>query len=217
MRLWTFVPFVNAKFRYDSRAVFDPARLSEFAALFFDLDGTLADSMPVHYRAWRSVLDPQGIEFPEAIFYSWGGTPAREIAARLKREASAEFDSEALATEKEARFLLLLPEVQAIGEVCELARLAHARGLALGVVSGGRRAIVERTLELIGLRAMFSVVIASEDTPQGKPAPDPYVLAASRLHVDPALCLVFEDSQTGEASARGAGMQVERVDQWVRD
>ncbi len=186
--------------------------LARYDALLFDCDGTLADTMPLHYRAWRTALDPLRVEFPETLFHSWGGTPTRRIAEQLSARSGVAFDPAAVSSGKESIFLSLLDGVQPIAPVRALAIRAHALGKRIAVVSGGRRDIVQRTLVLIGIADYFETLVCSEDTVRGKPAPDPFLEAARRLNVAPAQCLVFEDSETGSAAAHGAGMECIRVD-----
>ncbi|MBS0656964.1 MAG: HAD family phosphatase [Verrucomicrobia bacterium] len=180
--------------------------LDRFDALLFDCDGTLADTMPIHYRAWRQTLDPLGIDFPQATFDAWGGTPAREIVARLALSHGLTLDAHEVSEGKESLYLTMLERVARIEAVCTVAEQAAREGRVVACVSGGRRAIVEHTLELIGLRALMRVVIGAEDYARGKPHPDPFLAAATRLGVEPARCLVFEDTGTGEAAAHAAGM-----------
>lgn len=186
--------------------------LDSFAALLFDCDGTLADSMPIHYRAWRATLDPLGLDFPRETFDAWGGTPAREIVARLAEAQGRTLDAHSVAEEKEELYLTYLDRVDRIEPVCLVAERAAQEGRVVACVSGGRRAIVEHTLDLIGVRSIMHAVIGAEDYARGKPFPDPFLAAARKLGVDPAECLVFEDTGTGEAAATAAGMACVRVD-----
>lgn len=186
--------------------------LDQFAALLFDCDGTLANTMPIHYRAWRQTLDPLKIDFPQATFDAWGGTPAREIVARLAESHGLILDAHEVAEGKESLFLTMLDRVERIERVCLLAEESARAGRVVACVSGGRRAIVEHTLDLIGVRHIMQAVIGAEDYARGKPHPDPFLAASQRLGVEPTRCLVFEDTGTGEAAAHAAGMQCVRVD-----
>ncbi len=183
----------------------------DFAAYLFDLDGTLADTMPLHYRAWRATLDPHGAEYPEELFHRLGGTPTRRIVEILNERQGLAMDPEEIASEKEQRYIASLGEARPIPAVAAAADDARQRGLLVAVVSGGTREPVVRTLLALGMREWFPVIITAEDTARGKPAPDPYLAAAARLGVEPARCLVFEDSETGVAAAAAAGMQCVRV------
>lgn len=176
-----------------------------FRGYIFDCDGTLADTMPLHYRAWRRAMAEEGIEFPEALFYAWGGRPAREIVTELAQRSGRIIDAEEVAARKERYFEEILHEAEPIEPVLDIARRMH--GLApLAVASGGMRQIVEATLNHLGARHLFDAVVCYGDYARGKPAPDPFLEAAKRIGVPPQDCLVFEDSPTGLEAARAAGM-----------
>ena len=186
-------------------------------ALIFDCDGTLADTMPLHFRAWRRVLDGLGHThvFPESQFYAFGGVPAREVLIRLKDEHALDFDVDELTEEKEAAFAELVVESVPIPEV--VAEAQRFFGVApLAVASGGQRELVEGTLERLGIRELFPVVVGSQDTERGKPEPDLFLLAAERLGVDPKTCVVFEDAPAGIEAARRAGMMAVDVTRHIR-
>jgi HAD superfamily hydrolase (TIGR01509 family) len=182
-----------------------------FAAFLFDCDGTLADTMPLHYRAWRSTLDPLGAEYPEELFYEWGGTPTRRIVAQLNERNGLSMPVEATARHKEEAFLALLDEAKAIEGVMGYARERIAAGQRVAVVTGGTRRVTERIMQAIGAANLFTTLVTSEDVAQGKPAPDCYLEAARRLGATPPSCLVFEDTRIGLAAAAAAGMQAVHV------
>jgi beta-phosphoglucomutase-like phosphatase (HAD superfamily) len=186
-------------------------------ALIFDCDGTLADTMPLHFRAWRRVLDRLGHVhvFPKTQFYALGGVPAREVLVQLRDEHTLDFDVDALTEEKEAAFAELVVDSVPIPEV--IAEAQRFFGVApLAVASGGQRELVEGTLQRLGIRELFPVVVGSQDTERGKPAPDLFLLAAKRLGVDPKACVVFEDAPAGIEAARRAGMMAVDVTRYIR-
>jgi beta-phosphoglucomutase-like phosphatase (HAD superfamily) len=175
-------------------------------ALIFDCDGTLADTMPAHYRAWVDILGRQGIPFPEDRFYALAGTPTREIIRILAAEAGKTVDIPALVRAKEEGFLVQIAEVLPIAPVVEIARAA--RGVhPMAVASGGQRRIVERTLAQIGILDWFGALVTAEDTVKHKPDPDLFLEAARRLGVPPEICVVYEDADLGIEAARRAGMK----------
>jgi HAD superfamily hydrolase (TIGR01509 family) len=177
-----------------------------FLGYIFDCDGTLADTMPVHYRAWKRALSEEGADFPEEVFYQWGGRPSVDIVASLNERCGLSMPLVETVERKERYFLELLPEVQAIHPVVDIARRTRSHA-PMAVASGGHRGLVAATLELLGIHEWFDAVICAEDYKNGKPAPDPFLVAASRLGVPPESCLVFEDSPTGIESAKAAGME----------
>ena len=180
-------------------------RLQDYTAILFDCDGTLADTMPAHYRAWLHVTKHHGILFDEDRFYALGGRPTRDILATLANEASIEIDLDHASEMKETAFLEQVKYVKAIDPVIAALRRAHGH-LPVAVVTGGYRDVCEKILLQIGIREFFDCIVASEDTNRHKPHPDPFLEAARRLGVAPEGCLVWEDSDLGIEAARQAGM-----------
>lgn len=178
-----------------------------FGAYLFDCDGTLADTMPLHYRAWRATLDPLGAEFPEELLYELGGTPTRRIVEILNESQGLAMPAAEVARQKSEAFVAMLAEARPIDEVMGIARRAILAGEKVAVVTGSTRWVVEQILGAIGAADLFSTVVASEDVFRGKPAPDGYLEAARRLGVPAGECLVFEDTRTGIEAAMAAGMQ----------
>jgi HAD superfamily hydrolase (TIGR01509 family) len=180
--------------------------LSAADAILFDCDGTLADTMPAHYRAWLEITRAHGLAFDEDRFYSLGGRPTRDIIATLAREAGVEIDIDHAATVKERSFLDQLARIEAIGPVVEVVRRLRGR-VPMAVVTGGYQAVCRRILDHIGLGGAFDTIVASEDTDRHKPDPDPFLEAARRLGARPERCVVWEDSDLGLEAARRGGMQ----------
>jgi len=181
-----------------------------FRAYLFDCDGTIADSMPLHYNAWKAVLADWNCEYPEELFYSWGGKPVRKIVADLNKIHGLKMPVEAIATRKESLYLEQIPLLKAIPEVLEHIEAEHGR-IPFAVVSGSTRDSVVGSLSVLGLLDKFDTIVSAEDYAHGKPAPDGYLLAAARLGVAPADCLVFEDTDMGIEAAVAAGMAFVKV------
>lgn len=178
----------------------------DFAAYIFDCDGTLADTMPTHYKAWTTALGEHARDFPEALFYELGGVPTARIVEILNERHGHTLPVSATVEIKEAIFLKLSHEIAAIEPVVALARKYHGVK-PLAVASGGHRRIVLNTLRALGIADLFQAIVCAEDYQRGKPSPDPFLEAALRLDVAPERCLVFEDTATGIAAATAAGMQ----------
>jgi HAD superfamily hydrolase (TIGR01509 family) len=177
-----------------------------FAGYIFDCDGTIADTMPTHYRAWQQTLKELGGDFPEDLFYQWGGRPSADIVLALNEIQGLTMDVESTVHRKERHYLAAVHEVVPVVPVLEIARRMH--GIKpLAIASGGHRELVHATLNAIGIIEMFDAIICFEDYPRGKPFPDPFLVAAERIGVAAADCLVFEDSPTGVEAAKAAGMQ----------
>jgi HAD superfamily hydrolase (TIGR01509 family) len=176
-----------------------------FRAYLFDCDGTIVDSMPLHYIAWKTALDEWNCPFPEELFYAWGGKPAEEILSTLNFMHGLAMPVEAVAKRKEDLYFDLLPQLKVIPEVVEQIDLQYGR-IPFAVVSGGRRNSVIRSLTVTGLIDRFETIVGAEDYQNSKPAPDAFLLAAERLGVEPRACLVFEDTGLGIQAATAAGM-----------
>jgi beta-phosphoglucomutase family hydrolase len=186
-------------------------------AYLFDMDGTIADSMPLHYIAWKQALAEYGCPlFPEPLFYSWGGMPVREIVATLNQRHGLNMPIEEVAHRKEGLYYELLPKLTAVPEVLEQIEAAHKR-IPFAVVSGSTRESVTKSLEILNLLDKFDVLVCAGEYTNAKPDPEPFLLAAEKLNVSPAACLVFEDTEMGIQAATAAGMDSVRILQpWER-
>lgn len=178
----------------------------DFAAYIFDCDGTLADTMPLHYRAWCTALREHECDFPEALFYELGGVPTDRIVEILNERHGHSLPVKKTAAFKDELFKQLIPQTLPIEPVVELVRQFHGVK-PLAVASGGTREIVTKILGALGILDKFQAVVTSEDCRRGKPAPDPFLEAARRLGVMPEQCLVFEDTSAGITAAKAAKMQ----------
>ena len=174
--------------------------------IIFDCDGTLANTMPLHWRAWQSVTRRHGIHFSEERFYSLGGVPSRDILKALRQEQGLAIDPLAVAREKEEAYLELLSHVGPIEVVVDVAR-AHYGKVPLAVASGGIKPIIEKVLVHLGIRELFATIVTSEEIANQKPAPDIFLEAARRIAVPPECCLAYEDTDLGLQAIRAAGMQ----------
>jgi HAD superfamily hydrolase (TIGR01509 family) len=181
-----------------------------FRAYLFDCDGTIVDSMPLHYRAWKKALCEWNCPFEEKLFYSWGGRPVTEIITALNKDHGLNMPVDVVAKRKENLYCELGGELKAIPEVMEHIEAKHGQ-IPLAVVSGSRRNSVVHSLSTLGLLDKFDVLVCAEDYARGKPAPDCFLTAASHLGIAPKDCLVFEDTEMGIEAATAAGMASVRV------
>jgi beta-phosphoglucomutase-like phosphatase (HAD superfamily) len=179
-----------------------------FSGYIFDCDGTLAHTMPLHYKAWLRALEEvrAPFHFDEHFFYELGGTATAHIVTILNERFDTQLEPSLIAHRKELHFMENLHTVQPIPEVVALAREA-ARSHPVSIVSGGFRRVVDQTLHTIGILDLFPVIITPEDVLHGKPAPDMFLLAARKMGVPPEECLVFEDGMVGIQGAERAGMK----------
>lgn len=181
-----------------------------FRAYLFDCDGTVVDSMPLHYVAWKKALNECECPFPEDLFYSWGGKPPVEIVATLNRMHGLEMSVEATAERKEGLYYAQFSDLRPVPEVLEIIDRDYGR-LPFAIVSGSSRESVIRSLTAVGLLDRFETLVGSDDYERSKPAPDAFLLAAERLGVPPGECLVFEDTDLGIQAATSAGMKSVRI------
>jgi len=182
----------------------------DFKAYLFDCDGTIADSMPLHYIAWTRALAEWGAVFPEDLYYAWGGRPVQEIIVSLNQMQHLDMPPALVAGRKEEFYLELLPQGKPVPEVLEHVLEAHGR-IPTAVVSGSPREAVEATLVALGILDRCDTLVCAGDYAKGKPDPEPFLMAAAKLGVPPAGCLVFEDAALGIESATRAGMASVKV------
>jgi len=187
-----------------------------FKAYLFDCDGTIVDSMPLHYIAWKRVLLEWNCEFEEDLFYAWGGMPVAEIIATLNERQGLAMPVEEVARRKEALYFEILPQLKAVPEVLEHIVASHGQ-IPFAVVSGSTRDSVTASLKILNLLDRFDTLVCAGDYQRSKPDPEPFLLAAERLGVAPEDCLVFEDTEMGIQAATAAGMASVKVPQpWER-
>jgi HAD superfamily hydrolase (TIGR01509 family) len=160
--------------------------------LIFDCDGTIVDTMPIHYAAWCSTTAKHGLVFPEDRFYALGGVSPFEVLRMLSEEQGIEIDSEAVTFQKEAKYMEL------IGDVGKL---------PMAIASGGTHETVEGILQHCGIRHYFDAIVTSQDVVNPKPAPDTFLEAARRINVAPEKCRAYEDADMGIKAILAAGME----------
>jgi HAD superfamily hydrolase (TIGR01509 family) len=181
-----------------------------FKAYLFDCDGTIADSMPLHYVAWNKALSEWGCDFKEDLFYAWGGMPVTEIIATLNRNHGLNMPVEELSLRKERLYFEVLPQLKAVPEVLEHIEISHGQ-IPFAVVSGSTRDSVTASLETLKILDRFDTLVCAGDYQKSKPDPEPFLMAAERLGVAPEDCLVFEDTDMGIQAATAAGMASVKV------
>jgi beta-phosphoglucomutase family hydrolase len=187
-----------------------------FGAYLFDCDGTIVDSMPLHYIAWKKALAEWNCEFDEKLFYAWGGMPIVEIVSTLNKMHSLSMPVEIVARRKESLYYDLLPQLKPVPEVLEHIEAQHGH-IPFAVVSGSSKESVTESLRSLGLLDRFDTMVCAGDYQKSKPDPEAFLLAASRLGVAPESCLVFEDTEMGIQAATAAGMaSVKILQPWER-
>ncbi|MGY8824342.1 MAG: HAD family hydrolase [Candidatus Latescibacterota bacterium] len=186
-----------------------------YRGLIFDCDGTLVDSMPLHYHAWTTVLNRHGLQFSEQQFYAWAGLPIAGIIKRLSGEQNLQVDVQQVADERDHYFHSLpCEQLRPVRAVVEIARHYHEQ-YPLAVATGSTQDSARASLEAIDILSLFDAIVSSQEVEQPKPAPDVFLLAAKRIGIPPNECVAFEDGDAGMQSAQKAGMLVVDIRPWL--
>lgn len=189
--------------------------IDSFSAFLFDLDGTLANTMPLHNQAWIETLQGFGCQMTNEILLEYAGISNTKTVEIFNQRFQWSLDPEKVAQKKEALAIERLGAVMVgdlrIESTMEIIKKYFGKK-PMAIVSGGARHLVEMVLDRLLIRECFSVLVCAESTSKGKPNPDPFLLAAHELNVDSVNCLVFEDGQAGIIGAQSCGMKVVLVE-----
>ncbi len=188
---------------------------SDFKAFIFDLDGTLADTMPIHYKACQVVCNKNGFDFPKDYFYQEAGKPTLEVFRNLIDKLQIKgVDGDQLGRQKEQAFLEFIQLVKPLPIVSELAK-SYKGKVPMAIGSGGQKNTVELTLNAIGFKDFFDSVVTCDDVKKYKPDPETFIKAAFEMGVDPKDCVVFEDGDPGIVAASKAGMMIVDIRNYI--
>ena len=183
-----------------------------YDAFLYDCDGTLADNMGAHKLSYQAVAKMYGFELDVALIDELAGWPIIAVAEEIKNRYGVNFDPAVFTQQKNTLYeSSFINETKPIDFVVEHLK-QHAGQVRIGVVSGGSRAAVSRTLRMLGISQLVEVLVCAGETPRGKPYADPFLSAARQLAVEPGRCLVFEDGDPGVQAAEAAGMRWIRID-----
>lgn len=183
--------------------------------LIFDLDGTLADTMPLHFQGWQAACKKFGAEIDNAFLRKYTGSPGWMIADEIikKCNLNGSVTTDQIISEKLMLFYRDQHSVKPIEPVVAIARKYHGK-LPMAVGTGGHREAVERTLEVTGLRKYFDIVVTANDVNHFKPHPETFLKCAELMRVEPGDIEVFEDGELGLEAAVRAGMVATDVRSW---
>lgn len=182
--------------------------LSSFDGIILDMDGVVIDSEPLHERAQRLIYEKYRLAVTDEAMQSYKGLVEREVFARVVRDFAIEpLEPALLIEEKNAAYRALMHHLELIPGVEAFLRTVRPH-VRLGLTTSSIRDDQARAFERFGLAAWFDVLVTAEDVDRPKPDPQPYLRTAARLGLDPARCLVVEDSLNGVRSGKGAGCTV---------
>lgn len=183
-----------------------------FKAFLYDCDGTLADNMSSHKAAFVKVAAQYGIVLDDSIIDELAGWPTILVASEIARRYNTVFDPLHFSQQKSSVYVeQFIEQTLPIPYVVEHLK-RNVGKVKIGVVSGGSRNTVSKTLEVIGVYGYLDVLVCAGETERGKPYPDPFLRAAELLSVQPEDCMVFEDGDPGVQAAESASMKWIRVD-----
>ncbi len=184
----------------------------DYQAYLYDCDGTLADNMQAHRDTYIEVAARDGITITGDIIDEFAGLPIEKVVAEINKRYGSNFDPDTFTAEKtKLYFAEYIERIKPVDFVVEHL-ITHAGKVRIGVVSGGSREVIVKTLQVLGIADLVEVLVCAGETPHGKPYPDPFLAAAQQLGVNPAHCLVFEDGDPGVNAAKAAGMKWIRID-----
>ena len=177
-------------------------------ALIFDLDGTLADTMPAHKQAWVRAGEYFNVPLTSEMVQSWAGMASYKIVGMINEQFGLSLEALEVSQKKAAYFHEIQGEsVAPIEPIYSIAE-KYKDILLMGIGTGSRKANAEKILNGLGIRNWFQSVITADDVEHHKPAPDTYLKCADELRIAPEYCQVFEDADFGVRSAIAAGMHV---------
>ncbi len=186
----------------------------DFEGYIFDCDGTLVDSMPLHYRAWTASFMHHKAPWvwSEDDFYANAGIPDRDIVAKLNAEYGSAIDADSVHEYKLEWYMERMSELTPVEAVADQVRKCLETGIPISIGTGSDITLVEPSLKFTGLWDYFDIIITPAEVERGKPAPDMFLLAAEKMGVAPEECLVFEDGKAGIDAAAAARMTSVYVD-----
>jgi beta-phosphoglucomutase-like phosphatase (HAD superfamily) len=185
--------------------------------LIFDLDGTLADSMPYHFESWKKACGYFGASIDTSFLRNYTGCPGWLIAEAIIEEngLKGKVTADQILKIKFEEYFRRQHLVKPIESVTSIVRKYHGM-LPMAVGSGGNKETVERTLDITGLQQYFDIVITSSDVRKHKPHPETFLRCAELMGIEPEYIEVFEDGDLGIEAAEKAGMKPTDVRGWYK-
>ncbi|MGL1885456.1 MAG: HAD-IA family hydrolase [Reichenbachiella sp.] len=176
--------------------------------LIFDLDGTILDSMPLHYKGYLHGLSQWNVHYPEEVFYTRGGIPTKTTFEMIAEENNIQnFDIEKALQLKREFVDTQLDKITLVTHVMDVIKEYHGK-LPMAVGTGSNRNTVDHMFEMHGLGEYFEHVVTATEVSHHKPHPETFLKCAELIAIAPKDCIVFEDGKPGMVAAESAGMQV---------
>ncbi|MFV0522267.1 MAG: HAD family hydrolase [Mangrovibacterium sp.] len=172
----------------------------------FDFDGTLCDTMPIHYIAWKNAVSPYGINFTTELFDTLAGIPVYETIEELNLRFGTRMDAKSVGDKKEAEYAKSMHMVCPIEPVLDVVKHFHGN-IPMTVGTGGWRSLTESVLKQCNMMSYFDAIVTSEDVKKHKPHPETFLKCAEIMQIAPKDCLVFEDGILGMQAAEACGMK----------
>lgn len=179
-------------------------------AFIFDLDGTLADSMPVHISCWNAACQTFKYHFPVEMMLKMTGMPTRTFAEYIKEQSGCGLTIDAIMQLKQERFLREVHTIKPIMIMAEFVKKYHGT-IPMSIGTGGGRKTSQLIIQTIGMDSYIDILVSADDVTRHKPEPDTFLKCAELMGVSPQHCQVFEDGEMGMIAARTAGMMVTDV------
>ena len=179
-------------------------------ALIFDLDGTLADTMPIHFLAYKNILVNYGIDFTPGIFATLAGIPAVGTIEKLNEMYGTNMNAEEVGHFKEREYEKIMYKMKPVQPVIELVEKYYGK-MPMAVGTGGYKRLAWKTMNILKLEKYFDILVSTEEVARPKPFPDTFLRCAELMGVEPSVCEVFEDGEPGIQAAKAAGMMATLV------
>ena len=175
--------------------------------LIFDLDGTIADTMPIHFIAWKNAAARYGIDFTIELFSNLAGIPLYPTVEKLNKLFNKDIDPQEMGDAKEQEYENNMTQMKVVEPVVELIKKYHGK-IPMAVGTGGCRRLSEKAMQIIGIDQYIDKLVSADDVKNHKPHPETFLKCAELIDIEPQLCQVFEDGILGIQAAEKAEMMV---------
>lgn len=180
---------------------------SGMKAVIFDLDGTLANSIPLHIKSWHIACNSFNYKFDESIIPKLTGQPTVVFAEYIRKDSGCKLSANEIMDRKLAYFYQFAHTIKPHQKVAEFVQKYHGK-IPMSIGTGGGSKCTKLILEAIGMNTLFDKVVTADDVTRHKPEPDTFLKCAELMGIEPQFCQVFEDGELGMQAARNAGMLV---------